>query len=188
VVTDPIQEALVKARKKLDELVTERTTIDREIVNWKRVVDSLTAVSDEHSNELPADVRLVADPRLAPLLNLKFTDAIRNVLASVDGYISAPAMRDQLIDLGFDFTKYKQELVPIHNTLKRLEEQGEAQSVKNEQGQTIGYRWISPLARALAEEGMHGPGAAMMAAFTANKANRGTATGAHEATEKNRKE
>ena len=184
--TDPIQDALAKARKKLDELVTERTTIDREIMNWKRVVDSLTAVSHEHSDELPADVRLFADPKLTPLLNLKFTDAIRNVLASVDGYISAPAMRDQLIDLGFDFTKYKQELVPIHNTLKRLEEQGEAQPVKNEQGQTIGYRWISPLARALAEEGMHGPGAAMMAAFTARQ-NREAAAAALAATEENRK-
>lgn len=185
--SDPIQDALAKAKKKLDELVTDRTRIDREIMNWKRVVDSLTAVSDEHSDEIPADVRLFADPKLTPLLNLKFTDAIRNVLASVDGYVSAPAIRDQLVDLGFDFSKYKQELVPIHNTLKRLEEQGEAQAVKNEQGQTLGYRWISPIARALAEEGMHGPGSAMMASFTANRANREPATASPEADEKSRK-
>jgi hypothetical protein len=186
-VADLIHDALAQARKNLDELVAERTRIDREIMNWKRVVHSLAAVSGEHGDETPADVRLFSDPKLTPLLNLKFTDAIRNALASVDGYISAPAIRDQLNDLGFDFSKYKQELVPIHNALKRLEEQGEAQAVKNEQGQTLGYRWISPIARALAEEGMHGPGAPMMAAFTANRPNRETATAALEAIEKDRK-
>jgi hypothetical protein len=151
-VSDPIQEALARARTKLDDLVNQRSKIDREIIDWKRVVDSLSAVSEEPSDQVPADVRLFADPTLAPLLNLKFTDAIRNVLASVDDYISAPAIRDQLIDLGFNFSKYKQELVPIHNTLKRLEEQGEAQAVKNEQGQTLGYKWISPIERALNEQ------------------------------------
>ena len=72
--------------------------------------------------------------------------------ASRDIPISVPEIREQLINLGFNFAKYAQPLVPIHNTLKRLEEQGEVSPLKNEQGQTLGYEWISPIERALNDD------------------------------------
>jgi hypothetical protein len=114
------------------------------------VFDSLSVVSSEVSADLPPDVDLANS--LAPAMGtIKFTDAIRWILKT-HGQLPAPGVRDELIQLGFDFAKYKQELVPVHNTLRRLEEQGEVQAIKNEQGQTISYKWISPLHRALAEE------------------------------------
>jgi len=150
--TDPIQEALAKARTKLTELVSERTRIDKEIVDWKRVADSLTVVAEERSGELPTDLDLRVSPQIATAMKLSFTDAIRNVLQIFNCPLAAPTIRDRLLEMGFDLSKYKQELVPIHNTLRRLEEQGEVRTVKNEQGQTVGYQWMSPLQRALAEK------------------------------------
>jgi hypothetical protein len=187
-VNDPILDALTRARIKLTELIDERGRIDKEILDWKRVVDSLVAVSNEHPDDASAEADFCSDPALFPHLRAKLTDAIRYVLQAANRPLSPPELRFHLLnDLGFDFSKYKQELVPIHNTLKRLERQGEVLPKKNEQGLTVGYQWISPIARALAEEMAHGPGAAMMAAFTANRPNRETATAALEAIEKNRK-
>jgi hypothetical protein len=149
-VADSIKNALLVARNKLSELINSRTEIDKEIIHWKRVVDSLSAVTEESSDELPEDVNLMES--LAPLTTVKFTDAVRFLLQSAKGSpISAPQIRDVLTKLGFNLSKYKQELVPIHNTLKRLQEQGEARPVKNEQGQTIGYGWIDPVQRALTD-------------------------------------
>jgi len=156
--SDPIQDALINAKMRLDSLANERARIDKEIIDWKRVVDSLTVVAGEQSDGVPADVALFANPILAPLLKMSFTDGIRTVLRMANGPLSAPAIRDQLMLLDFDFSKYKQELVPIHNTLKRLEDQEEVQAIKNAQGQTVAYKWISPLTRALAMESMYGLG------------------------------
>jgi hypothetical protein len=114
------------------------------------------AVSENDASD-PSDVEL--SDFIANELGtkaLRFTDGVRMVLrqsASREVPISVPEIRDQLINLGFNFAKYAQPLVPIHNTLKRLEEQGEVSPIKNEQGQTLGYKWISPIERALASEG-----------------------------------
>jgi hypothetical protein len=172
---------------KLAELIDQRSRIDKEIFDWKRVVDSLAAVSNENLDDASAAADFCSDPALFSHLRAKLTDAIRYVLQAANGPLSPPAVRARLMtDLDFDFSKYKQELVPIHNTLKRLERQGEILSVKNEQGLTFGYQWISPIARALAEESMHGPGAAMIAAYTA-KQNRKAETPCEEVEKRNEK-
>ena len=151
---DPINSALEAAHKKLGELLSERSRIDKEIVDWKRVVDSLLAVSEnEHSD--PSDVQVSSLAAKTGRETIKFTDGVRMVLkqnASREVPISVPEIREQLINLGFDFAKYSQPLVPIHNTLKRLEEQGEVSPLKNESGQTLGYKWISPIQRALNDD------------------------------------
>jgi hypothetical protein len=152
---NPINAALEAAYAKLNTLLIERTKIDKDIVEWKRVIDSLLAVSENDESD-PSDVELgdyIA--KQVGTKSLRFTDGIRMVLrqnASRDIPISVPEIREQLINLGFNFAKYAQPLVPIHNTLKRLEEQGEVSPLKNEQGQTLGYKWISPIERAVNEE------------------------------------
>ncbi len=60
-------------------------------------------------------------------------------------------MRDRLIAKGLNLSKYKQPLVPIHNTLKRLESQQEIVPFLDDNGEIRGYRWVSPIARAVAE-------------------------------------
>jgi hypothetical protein len=60
-------------------------------------------------------------------------------------------VRDSLAARGMDLSKYKQPLVPIHNTLKRLVSQEELVEFRDDSGDLRGYRWVSPLARAVAE-------------------------------------
>ncbi len=159
---DPISSALETAHRKLAELLTERSKIDKEIVDWKRVTDSLLAVS-KHEDSDPSDVQVSSLDGESGRKTIKFTDGVRLILkqnADREVPISVPEIREQLINLGFDFAKYAQPLVPIHNTLKRLEDQGEVSPLKNEYGQTLGYRWISPIQRALSDDSSLGYGEA----------------------------
>jgi hypothetical protein len=155
VMVDPINHALETAHQKLNQLLSDRGRIDKEIVDWKRVIDSLLAVSASDIDD-PSDVEVSAFVNDKPgKTTIKFTDGVRMVLrqnASPNMSISVPEIREQLINLGFNFAKYAQPLVPIHNTLKRLEEQGEVRPLKNEMGQTLGYTWISPIERALNDD------------------------------------
>jgi hypothetical protein len=161
---DPIQAFLKEAHKKLSEATATRAELDKDyakkradsdaqILKWKRAIDGVLAVAESEQGD-PADVEVSAfvDGK-AGRQTIKFTDAVRLCLKQRgDKPASAPDVRDGLINLGFDFGKYAQPLVPIHNCLKRLVEQGEAEAVKNDEGQIIGYKWISPIEQALAEE------------------------------------
>lgn len=168
-VADSIKTALAEAKNKLDTLVTERRKIDEQILDWKRVVDSLCAVSEDVSDSLPPDVEVTVRVQKlqpnesasddnptrveAPPVKVNFTNAIRTILRLRETrVVPVPEIRDELIACGFDFSKYKQKLVPIHNALKRLEEQGEVRPTRNEQGRVKGYQWIAPIERAMSEE------------------------------------
>jgi hypothetical protein len=156
----PLKEALVVATQKLNEFVSaraeidkQRTAIDAQIIHWKQLVDSLrTVCADE--DEDPSDVEVAAFVAGKPAKQtVKFTDGVRMVLKEKrDVVVTAPDIRAGLLNLGFDFSKYSQPLTPIHNCLKRLEEQGEVKPEKTAVGAIIGYKWISPIERALADE------------------------------------
>ena len=153
--TDPISSALEIAHEKLAQFLIDRFKIDEEIIRWTQVRDSLLAVIESEDTD-PSDVEVSAlvDGK-AGKATIKFTEGIRKVLresASRRVPISVPEIRERLINLGFNFAKYSQPLVPIHNALKRLAERGEVGAIKNEQGQTLGYRWVSPIERALKNE------------------------------------
>jgi hypothetical protein len=161
---DPIQAFLKEAHKKLSEATAARADLDKDyakkradsdalILKWKRAIDGVMAVAESEQGD-PADVEVSAFIDGKPgREKIKFTDAVRLCLKQRgDKPASAPDIRDGLINLGFDFGKYAQPLVPIHNCLKRLVEQGEAEAIKNDEEQIIGYKWISPIVQALAEE------------------------------------
>jgi hypothetical protein len=157
---DPLKEALVVATQKLNEFVAargeidkQRGAIDAQIIHWKQLVDSLrTVCADE--DEDPSDVEVSAFVEGKPgKQTVKFTDGVRMVFKQNQNTIlTAPEIRNGLLNLGFDFSKYSQPMTPIHNCLKRLEEQGEVKPEKTKDGQIIGYKWISSIERALAEE------------------------------------
>ncbi len=143
-------------------LMVERKRIDQEIIEWTRVVDSLSAVSEEVSAEIPPDLEITAnayytlDPtkRSSFTTRIKFTDAVREILRlQHPRVLRVPAIRDYLIAWSYDFSKYKQELVPVHNALKRLQEQGEAKPIKDKRGRLVGYQWIEPFERAMKNDG-----------------------------------
>jgi len=160
-VKDPLKESLVVATQKLSEFVAaraeidkQRAAIDAQIIQWKQLVDSLRIVCTDEDEEDPSDVEVSAFVEGKPGKQIvKFTDGVRMVLRqNRDVVITAPEMRTGLTNLGFQFFKYRQPLTPIHNCLKRLEEQGEVKAEKTKDGQIVGYKWISPIERALAED------------------------------------
>lgn len=151
--SDPISTALAAIDKKLDSLLSSRASIDRDIVCWKHAKDSLLAIIESEESD-PPDVEISGFVDGKPgRQTIKFSDAVRLVLQqhTKDTYISAPEIRQYLLNLGVDLSAKAQPLTPIHNCLRRLAEQGEAYPVKNDEGQIIGYKWISPIERALDE-------------------------------------
>ena len=146
--------ALVEIDKKLDELLISRANVEREIVRWKQAKDGLLAVIESEESD-PPDVQISGFVDGKPgLQTLKFTDAVRLILKqqAKDTYLTAPDIRVFLLNLGFDLSAKTQPLSPIHNCLRRLSEQGEAAPLKTNEGQIIGYKWLSPIERALDEE------------------------------------
>jgi len=141
-----LKDAQATLKLKLQILQEQRNKIDREIAVWKRAYDSLSAAIEDVPNDVVVDMGNEAS------FPLKFTDAIRVALsANPDAAMTAPLIRDILARQGFDFSAYKQELVPVHNTLKRLVNQGEASPV-TENGSTVGYKWIDPIERVLSQD------------------------------------
>jgi hypothetical protein len=142
-----IKSALEHAQQKLSGLLAERQKVDKQIMDWKRVIDSLSVVSEGIDTSIPPNLELPANFSEKP--SLGFTDAIRAIVGKSQAGVTPTEVRDQLREIGFDLTKYKQEMVPVHNTLKRLEEQEEIYSVDTQPNHTVYWR-IDPVAKALA--------------------------------------
>jgi hypothetical protein len=145
------RKALKAAQDEIIELLRNRQEIDRRIAGLKRTIDGLTAVCDEIGMVLPPELAL--PPQATGTVELEgLTDSIVKVLQASNSQMTPTQVRDELERLGFNLGKYKQHMVPIHNTLKRLEAGGTVGSIKDERGRTVAYRWVSPIARALALE------------------------------------
>jgi len=141
--------ALKEARKALVEAYEDRRAIEQRIVNLKQTIDGLAALCEPETDE---DLVQVNGGKVPHFYNTSLTDAIRRIFSDSKERMLAPTeVRDALVAMGVDLKKYKQQLVPIHNTLKRLEAQGELVAFRDDTGDLRGYRWVSPLARAVAE-------------------------------------
>lgn len=144
-----------KLNEKRKKLLEEIAILEQQIAEWKKVADSLSVTSPEPIDALPPDVTISGsgDEGLVPTFALTFTNGIRYIFEKRGERhpITIPEIRDELVGLGFDFSKYKQELVPIYNALKRLEDQGEVERVTMRVGSRVSYIWISPLDRAKKE-------------------------------------
>jgi hypothetical protein len=144
---DSFERALKDAKKALREAFEQRAAIEERILSLKQTIKGLSALCEGD-----------ADDELVPVGNgilgheMSLTDAIRCAFSqSREFMLTPPEVRDALASMGVDLAKYKQVLVPIHNTLKRLEKQGEIVAFKDDGGNIRGYRWVSPLARAVEE-------------------------------------
>lgn len=120
--------ALEDARKELEGLISERAQLDDRIARLGKSIEGLTALCDDtdHSSELKTKL---LELELSETMGL--TDAIRQIIASSLFPISAPVIRDALVSEGFDPKNYSNMLTVIHNTLLRLEKQGEVQRGAN---------------------------------------------------------
>jgi hypothetical protein len=150
--SNAFEAALREARKSLSEAYEDRVAIEQRIVSLKQTIDGLTNLCEPEPFFIETQRR---DPETGFDIRSKFrlSFAIRQIFSESENYTLTPTeVSDALLKIDVNFAeRYKQPLVPIHNTLKRFEAQGELVAIRDDSGAFRGYRWVSPLARAVAE-------------------------------------
>jgi hypothetical protein len=115
------QKALDSAREEFDKLVHERAELDSRIVRLKQTITGLIGLCSENGNTAQASRHVLPlPPRF-----MRLTSAIRQLLAELTSPMRPPDLRDALLGRGFNIAQYANKLAVIHNTLSRLEKQGE---------------------------------------------------------------
>jgi len=134
------------ARERLKELLRQETEIKEQISHWGPIVEQLARLSGE-----------TVDPDIASRINglkqdeasvpeagheMGLTEAIRWVFRQPLLLPLTPTqVRDRMAEMGYDLSKYKHVMPPIHNTLNRMKEAGEIREVDGLGG--IGRAFIS---------------------------------------------
>src|SRR5258707_3010238 len=122
------------ASEKLKELLRQETEIKEQISHWGPIVEQLSRLSGE-----------TVDPDIASRINelkhdqasasgagqeMGLTEAIRWVVRQPLLLPLTPSqVRDRMAEMGYDLSKYKHVMPPIHNTMKRMKEAGEIREV-----------------------------------------------------------
>ncbi len=109
------------------EMFQMRERIDSRLTQLKSMVDVLSALVQE-----PPKLDQDDSPEL--LDSVGISEAIRQVLKDAGVGLMPNQVKAKLSDVGFDLTKYVNPSAVIHNTLKRLETQGEVVQVRDSSG------------------------------------------------------
>src|SRR4051812_17161226 len=134
------------ARDRLRELLRLETEVKEQISHWGPIVEQLARLTGE-----------TVDPDIASRINqlrhdqasateagqeMGLTEAIRWVFRQPLLLPLTPTqVRDRMAEMGYDLSKYKHVMPPIHNTLKRMKEAGEINEVEGIGG--IGRAYVS---------------------------------------------
>src|ERR1041385_7617626 len=122
-------------RDRLRELLRQETEIKDQISHWGPVVEQLARLTGEtinpdiasRINELKQD----EEQAQAAGQEMGLTEAIRWVFRQPLLLPLTPTqVRDRMAEMGYDLSKYKFVMPPIHNTLKRMKEAGEIREVE----------------------------------------------------------
>jgi len=138
-------EALATARKELASEREEQKKREAHIAALEQTVKSLAAICEDQETPIPPNLPMPSE-LTEDVTGLGLTDAIRKVLSSHRIEMTPTEIRDALVDNGMDLSKYANQMVPIHNTLKRLYDQGELARSKNEPTR---YLWLNSMYRAM---------------------------------------
>jgi hypothetical protein len=130
-VMNDYKKAEIAAAKELDDLLEQRTALDKRIARLKQTLLSLHALTDDTFAE-EVQAGHVADV-------IGITDACRNALKVANSPRTAVEIRDWLEDSGYDLSDQANALASIHTVLKRLVLSKEAEPVKRD-GKTA-YQW-----------------------------------------------
>jgi hypothetical protein len=134
------------AREKLRELLRQEIETKEQISHWGPVVEQLARLTGEtvdsdiasRINELKLDQESAAGAGQ----EMGLTEAIRWVFRQPLLLPLTPTqVRDRMGEMGYDLSKYKFVMPPIHNTLKRMKEAGEIREVEGVGG--IGRAYVS---------------------------------------------
>jgi hypothetical protein len=123
------------ARERLKELLRKEIEIKEQISHWGPVVEQLARLTGEtidddiisRINELRQDQASATEAGF----EMGLTEAIRWVFRQPLLLPLTPTqVRDRMAEMGYDLSKYKFVMPPIHNTLKRMKEAGEIREVE----------------------------------------------------------
>ena len=122
------------ARERLKELLRQEAEIKEQVSHWGPVVEQLARLSGEM---MDADIaNRINELKQAEAgasgagQEMGLTEAIRWVFRQPLLLPLTPTqVRDRMAELGYDLSKYKHVMPPIHNTLKRMKEAGEIKEV-----------------------------------------------------------
>jgi hypothetical protein len=136
---DYIKMALVEEMKRLagifyaqDQLRTQEYDLTRQAFRQIMKIHSLIDLSDD----LPSTARAVR--LVKSFYRLGLTQTVRTILEGTGDWMSASQVRDYLVRLRFDLTKYKTPLGSINTILTRLVEAGDVESdVDKKSGKTL---------------------------------------------------
>lgn len=121
--TDRYREALDEAVREYEALTRQRAELDLRIAQLAQSVGTLTKLCG-----------------LVPTVPWGLTDACRMVLKAAGHALTAVEVRAQLETMGFDLSRYSNDLAAIHTILRRLNESGEAEFVPRA-WEKPGYQW-----------------------------------------------
>ena len=123
--TDDYRRALATAIREYEALGAQRQDIDRRLAEVAQTIGTLSRLCG-----------------LTPTVALGLTDACRLVVRGAGVPLAAIDVRQRLQSIGFDLSKYANDLAAIHTILKRLNESGELRIVArgNEPGRPS-YLW-----------------------------------------------
>jgi hypothetical protein len=124
-VNDEYRKALDAACKEYEELGRQRAVIDERLTQLTQSIGTL--------------IKLCG---FVPAMPWGLTDACRAILRNAGIPMSPTEVRDRLTAIGFDLSRYSNELAAIHTVLRRLNESGELRFIAAP-GKHL-YRWNVP--------------------------------------------
>jgi len=138
------ERALTTAKSEYGKLLKERERTDARLIELRDVILSLSKMCEGEASEvtLPPKDQFIADPRLQKLNIFGLTDAVRIVLQSAIGAVTAKHIRDRLLVFNYDMKKYSNPMAALHGVIVRLLQAGEVVVVQRD-GYTA-YRWVGP--------------------------------------------
>ena len=119
--------ALEAATREYETLGARRREIDQRLAELAQTIGTLSKLLG-----------------LTPTVPMGLTDAIRIVVRGAGVPMTAVEVRDRLHAIGFDVSKYANDLAAIHTILKRLNESGEVRFVPRAPGKHQ-YLWNRPV-------------------------------------------
>jgi len=121
--TDDYRRALEAAVREYEALGEKRRAIDQRLAELAQTIGTLSKLLG-----------------LTPTVPMGLTDAIRLVMRGVGIPMTPMEVRDRLRAIGFDVSKYANDLAAVHTILKRLNESGQLRFVPGGAGRPQ-YVW-----------------------------------------------
>jgi YD repeat-containing protein len=129
-----IEKQLAAAHQEMEERLQEKMLLDLRLGQLSQTIQALDLLLQTKPIE---PVELLETDQVFGETGI--TNAIRALLVRTKTPLSPVQIRAELMNRNFDLSDYVNAMAVIHNTLKRLDKQGELTTVKNPAGQIIAY-------------------------------------------------